>query len=81
MMERYQGQIWNENWTITTSSELTLQRDGWNCGPIACLVLLYIMYGPKEGERFHPKNIDECDYLPVVIAEFNRLLSKSKDSL
>jgi hypothetical protein len=69
------------NWTITTSTEFTVQHDGWNCGPIACLVVLYILNGPEEGERFHPKNIATGDYRPVVVAEFNCILSKSEGCL
>jgi WD40 repeat protein len=66
------------NWTITTSTEFTVQHDGWNCGPIACLVVLYILNGPEEGERFHFKNV-ENDYRPGH-SKAHRIASASHDN-
>ncbi|KAG7372159.1 hypothetical protein IV203_018302 [Nitzschia inconspicua] len=62
---------------INNSRELTIkktifvrQKDGWNCGPIACMKL-WTMFAPGEVDvcSLHPQ-----EYKRVVVAKFNALV-------
>ncbi|KAG7364486.1 hypothetical protein IV203_037688 [Nitzschia inconspicua] len=59
----------SREWTIKKTM-LVQQKDGWNCGPIACMKL-WTMFAPGEVDvcSLHPQ-----EYNRVVVAKFNALV-------
>lgn len=59
----------SREWTIKKTM-LVRQKDGWNCGPIACMKL-WTMFAPGEVDvcSLHPQ-----EYKRVVVAKFNALV-------